>query len=89
MLSTVNVHEPIMLLQGLYCTLASENKFYDFTCTFTVALVQDYMRQSMMIIVLFDAKTQSFSCKTFSFAASAAKTSAAKPSAAKTESVIK
>ena len=38
-LSAVNVHEPIMLLQGLYCTLASENKFYDFTCTFTVALV--------------------------------------------------
>ena len=42
--------------------------FYDFTCTFTVALVQDYMRWSMMIIVLFEAKTQSFSCKTFSSA---------------------
>ena len=47
-----------MNLQYLYkacsCTLASENKFYDFTCTFTVALVQDYMRQFMTIIVLFD-----------------------------------
>ena len=35
-----------MNLKCLYgtcnCTLASDNKFYDFTCTFTVALVQDY-----------------------------------------------
>ena len=59
-------HESTVLYKACSCTLASENKFYHFTCTFTVALVQDYMRQSMMIIVLFDAKTQSFSCKNFS-----------------------
>ena len=61
----VHGHEPTIPLQSLQQHLASQNIFHDFTCILTVALVQDNIRQSMMIIVFFDAKTQSFSSKTF------------------------